>query len=577
MHFSIKFFQHSQRFLFSSNQSLIKSLKNTKNIDPIYLLTYITSYPNIVKHQEFKLILKYTIYESQEARRQFTIPELFLIRMLLSYSKFSNSDYDWKGVISKVLKKFEEKDLNLYDLGLIMSLYYDGLRRFFEIKGKEQDFFPVKKILFEREKEYNMALSLNFRNLYEYISIKRGKIMEETFYYELILARVFERIENDKLNLEEILYFYKIFIGFQFKHEKFDKFMYDNLKNQKISLSDFTEIYIIYFRKHYLGFLDIFNDFISKFQETLKSSQTIEISFTNEQHYLYLQPTYLKTLLGETIKLDESLKQTQEFLTNRNILDVYWMLSRNYYPKNNEFLLDLEKKLENLLETFQLKDLILLLISKIYHFIVKEQQKPSKLDDILTKISEKIETDPDCLEILNTKTVSGNLFLSLKYLEFFGYQRLISEKFDKETLLFLKKQWIYSSRNQKNSNSEKIIRENLKQVLQKTDVFPYKSMKFQILLADIYYCDILVGDKYVIEINGNQHYNVFYGNKEVLDRKFQFTGNFLLKKEILKKNGYIVTEINEETYLKFLYNKEKLHAFLEDFLKVLKTSSNLRF
>ena len=157
--------------------------------------------------------MKYTIYESQEARRQFTIPELFLIRMLLSYSKFSNSDYDWKGVISKVLKKFEEKDLNLYDLGLIMSLYYDGLRRFFEIKGKEQDFFnPRMNPTFKKlnlQKEQFLSMDPFKPDCFGKSRLWKIEIIEDS---KIILDRIIQE-ENDIK--EKVFNFMSITICFE--------------------------------------------------------------------------------------------------------------------------------------------------------------------------------------------------------------------------------------------------------------------------------------------------------------------------------------------------------------------------
>jgi len=52
----------------------------------------------------------------------------------------------------KSLENFKEKYLNIWDLGFIMSIYHDALRRFYEIKGRENDFFSDKESFSQRKK-----------------------------------------------------------------------------------------------------------------------------------------------------------------------------------------------------------------------------------------------------------------------------------------------------------------------------------------------------------------------------------------------------------------------------------------
>ena len=563
MLFSFKSLSFRLPRFFSSMESILKDVKILHKPTSTYLLTCICSHPNIVKNPDFKTVVKLAISDSLDKNPHFSKPDIFLIRMLLTFSKFANSDYDWRGVIYRALQNFNEKNLNIYDISMIMSVYYDALRRYFEIKGRENDFFQDKKTLFAKEKEYNMALSLNFKNFTEFFQVWRGKNIEGKLFYELVLERFFTIIEeNGDKNFEEIMFFYKIYIGFEFRNAKFEGFFYELLKKNSVSLKDLTEIYLIYFRKNNFAFPDIFGEFLQKIQENLLREEKIEIFPISEPHLLYLQPNYLRILLGNTIELAANIDKSREFLSNGNLLDVYWMLSRNFDPRNVDLLLKLQEKLSFFLDDFLLKDLILFLISRIYHNLTKNPLVLDNYEEILMKIAEKLEKEITW-EIINTKSVSGSLFLAIKYLNLIGYSELITKKFDKSMMIFLEKQWSFSTRNRKNSNSEKIIREIVKEIIDKNYK---KKVKFGGLAGELYYCDIIIGDRHVIEINGDQHYNVFFKNKEVKEEKYRYIGNFMLKKEILKKQGYCVTEINEETYLKFLYEKEKLKAFLQEFL-----------
>jgi hypothetical protein len=95
---------------------------------------------------------------------------------------------------------------------------------------------------------------------------------------------------------------------------------------------------------------------------------------------------------------------------------------------------------------------------------------------------------------------------------------------------------------------------------------PKRTVRFGALLAELYYCDILIGDRFVIEINGEQHYNVFYRNGEILDEKFKYLSNFELKKAILWKKGLTVMTIDEDNYKAFINDKDKLENFLFNYL-----------
>ena len=445
----------------TTSESVLSSLKSKSYHDSPTLLKIALSHPNLVKHQDFKTYLKMAIVKSPTPN--YSKPDLIIIRLLLTYSKFSNPDFQWKGVILKSLENFKEKDLNIWDLGLIMSIYYDALRRFYEIKGRENDFFSDKRILFAKEKEYNTALQLSFVNLKEYFLVLRGKKTAGKLFYEYVLDRFFELIEKKKPFSEkntDILFFFKIFIGFEFKNEKLEKMIAEILKSG-VSLNDLTEIYLTYFRKLGFAFPEVFQAFIEKIDEKIQTNEKIEINRVSEPHFLYLPIDNMRNILGKSIEVSESLMRSSNLLSNRNLIDVYWMLSRNYNPKLADFLKDLEGKLESLIGSFLFKDLVFLLISKIYHNLSKKGQeiKIESYLELLMKISEKIEKkDENIWEILNVKTISGNLFLSLKLLSFYGHSELIEDKFDEDLMLFLGKQWLSATRNRKTSNSEKIIR-----------------------------------------------------------------------------------------------------------------------
>ena len=355
-----------------------------------------------------------------------------------------------------------------------MSIYYDALRRFYEIKGRENDFFGDKRILFAKEKEYNAALQLSFANLKAYLWVLRGKNIEGKMFYEAILERFWEIMEKrmEKIggnfdisneNINDILFFYKIFIGFEFKDERFEGMMRKVLlKGKGVSINDFTEIYLTYFRKMNFAFPEIFQKFIESFEEKIVQNEEIVINSHSEPHYLYLPIEYLSGVLGGKLEISKKLMKSDTFISNRNLLDVYWMLSRNFNPKMSGFLENLEKKLEGLLESFLFKDLVFMLIAKIYHNLRKNGGEKVKIEDytdILNIISAKINDEEENIwEILNIKTISGNLYLSLKFLTACGYSHVIEKLFDEEIMLFLGKQWLSATRVRKTSNSEKIIR-----------------------------------------------------------------------------------------------------------------------
>ena len=359
----------------------------------------------------------------------------------------------------------------MWDLGLLMSIYYDALRRFYEIKGRENDFFGNKRILFAKEKEYNAALQLSFANLKAYLWVLRGKNIDGKMFYEAILERFWDIMEKrlgknggiSNENVNDILFFYKVFIGFEFKDERFEGLMKEILINGKgVSINDFTEIYLTYFRKMNFSFPEIFQKFIESFEEKIVQNKEIAINSHSEPHYLYLPIEYLSGVLGGKLEISKKLMKSDAFISNRNLLDVYWMLSRNFNPKMSGFLENLEKKLEGLLESFLFKDLTLMLIAKIYHNLRKKGGEKVKIEDymdILKIISAKINNEEENIwEILNIKTISGNIFLSLKFLTACGYSDVIEELFDEEIMLFLGKQWLSATRVRKTSNSEKIIR-----------------------------------------------------------------------------------------------------------------------
>ena len=85
-------------------------------------------------------------------------------------------------------------------------------------------------------------------------------------------------------------------------------------------------------------------------------------------------------------------------------------------------------------------------------------------------------------------------------------------------------------------------------------------------MGELYYCDIVIGERYIIEINGEQHYNVFFKNGEVLEENFKYLGNFELKKAILYKKGYNVLPIDEDSYKHIIGNRQELENFLTEFL-----------
>lgn len=560
--------------LFFRSMRLFSSLEssNYAALSPKNLIKEICAEPVIVKNKQFQETIENTIKESLMKSFSFSQSDVLLVRMLLTYSKFEHAEYDWRSVIQYSIKNFQDKNLNIYDLALILSIYYDALRRYFDIKGREEDFFKNKQALSLKEKEYNVALSLSFKKIKQLFQAWRGKTVDEKLFYEYIVEKFFEKLGSDINFIEkqdEIIYFGKVFIGFEFEHQKFNSFFYDLLKKQMLSMNILTQIYLVLLRKQNFKFPDIFTLLLDNMNIYIKEKKPLAIKKNFEPHYLYLSPKYLKSIfVEENLEISLDLMIPDDILTNKSILDIYWIMSKNYNPKYMGHLLQMQKSLENFINDFSLKDLILFLVSCLYQALNEGENllvNDELYKRILIQLSEKIHKDDNAWETLNIKTFGGSLFQVLKYLSVNGYNELINEKITEDVLLALGRSWIAWTRNRKVSGSEKIIRDNLKQVLKKFR----KNIRYGAYIGEMYYCDMLIGEKIVIEINGDQHYNIFFKNGDVQEEKFRYISNFLLKKAFLWNKGFIVSEIHEETYMKFLYDKRKMEEFLFEYLTKL--------
>ena len=502
----------------------------------------------------------------------------FLSKMLVQTKKSSIIP---KTLINSVLERYGEIKNNLFDLGMVMFVYYQCLSRYYvsikklnkwniaqhisiplEKKFCETEMIDISPALREGDEEHPLFYKLIVRDTLEYIErYENGEIniSEKTFIHSLVfLFKSISRFSIEDKQLFEIVDRY----GMKYKDHLniVDKFTFLTTYAKYLNvIPSFAPCY----EEEIAKALSLISQTLKFKQKTVLARTSLDTAFHNEEYYLHVKKQLNPEFKIEDLPAFFTNKDVPPFGLNQ-IMELFWYLGKTNTGQKSPELIKLSNTLLNLCcplyTRYQMADAMQSASS------LSEMTGDEFIDwkrDFEYKLgvfSEKCEN----WEPMKTQEMSLYSITSLyKNLEYIKAKHRIdyADYFSQEQIQYLKDEWFKSLRRYRTSKLERRIHDVLIKLFKNNNI--KKNIQANKLIG-VYQIDLFVEPNLILEINGDYHFPRTSSLELIKDAHF---GNYLIKKSLYEQQGYDLIMLNYYEFEDIQYDEEKLGEYLMEKMK----------
>ncbi|EAS03771.2 hypothetical protein TTHERM_00475340 (macronuclear) [Tetrahymena thermophila SB210] len=551
-----------QRILSQSSQNFMKDLEKYNPIDIINLLLLDHS---AFKHNQKELVNYITLKLQNNSLN--SKEYIYLVRSSMFCLNNKSCEQQLTMHINNILQKSSEfMKLSPYTACQLLIIYYQQIKKQYKLFDKENNFLI-------KSQQQQVKIEQQFRQQY----MMENQIGSDKLLYEVIIENTLAMNYSNEQLLDLISEL--VYIG-KFQRQDLLLKIFNALDLNQINLQQLIQLFINTTSKNVNVDDKIYNVFLQKVKNNIQINENQQKSQLQENqqkkaNYSYIQSNQdvLKFIQGDeqnkspTLLFQDEIEETNPPLNPQAKVDVLWILIRNYSNKNEELYESLFKSINQDIQQLQIRHLLSLLqcfigyqMNKNIEYVYNENSNfkfnPSQnLIDLPLVVKMLISRMQMTKQPLSEKQ-NCSLYLNLIYLI---NTKQISQNYFKPSFLadlysFYKKYAIANDNPSKTEDKfmavfQKLQKENLIQ----------DQIQRGVLIDDIYIVDFLIGEKTIIEVNGDIHHNQ--------QTKSQIRQNFLQKLFYLKIQNYQVIIIDSNEYLPIINDSQKFEDLVTKILK----------